>query len=112
MGGERMSNWAQPIIDVVPIYIEAGEGYLLFDHALYNPTELSREVIGFAVLCGFPLSADDIEAVGYYDDETLGSIEYDAINYLNDHHAPSGSWWGHEGYAGAFGCWPITEDAA
>jgi hypothetical protein len=107
-------NRSQPVLDVVPTYIAAGEGYILFDHAIYTPTELSRDVIEFAVGAGFVLDEETVEKWEYIEDEPewLRGVEWEAIDYLNAHHTPNGGWWCHDGYAGAFGCWPITEDDA
>ena len=109
-----MSSFHRPVLDVIPTYIAAGEGYILFDHGLYSPTELARDVVEFAVGAGFLLdyeTSQDWDIVDI-DPEWLYEVESKAIDYLNDHHTPNGGWWGHDGYAGAFGCWPITEDDA
>lgn len=99
-----------PVIEVLPTYIAAGEGYILIDHRAYNPTELAEQVIMFAAEVGFDAPQTPIDEV--WEGEFLNDVEAEAIDYLNDHHAPNGSWWGHDGEAGAFGCWPNTEDDA
>ncbi len=76
----------------------------MFPHALYNVEELATEVIQFAMDFGFKT---DIPS----DPEWLAYVEDKAIDYLNEL-APEGSWFGHDGEVGAFGCWPITEDDA
>ena len=101
-------NYTSAVIAVLPTYIALGEGYILISHGIYNPEQLSREVIEFAEYAGFKV-AEEVYEDGY---EWLDEIESEAIDYLNEHHAPDGAWWGHDGEVGAFGCWPITEDEA
>lgn len=106
-------NAYQPIIDVIPTYIAAGESYILFDHALYTPEELTLEVIGLAEAYGWVMNPEDAEQLRRYEDLLgLEHLEGEALDYLNTHHAPEGAWWGHDGYAGAFGCWLNTKDNA
>jgi hypothetical protein len=103
----------EPTLDTLNLYIERGEGYILLDHAIRTPEELDSEVIRFAQDCGYVMDPDDAEGWERYED-LLGRehLADEAIDWLNAHHCPSGAWWGHDGDAGAFGCWPITEDDA
>lgn len=103
---------AQPVLDVVHVYVAAGEGYILFDHGVYTPTELARDVVEFALEAGFGLSEQDADAWEFIDEDVdrLYWLEDEAIDYLNTHHCPEGGWWGHDGDAGAFGCWPVPEE--
>ena len=104
----------RPILDVVHAYIQSGEGYAYIDHALYNPEELARDVIWFANQAGGNIIDENSPEWehAHEDMDFLYSLEQEAIDYLNNHHCPEGAWWGHDGEAGSFGCWPIAEDNA
>lgn len=107
-------NRYQPILDVIPVYIAAGEGYIFLDHGSYTVDEMAADIIDFAVEAGMPFTAEDrdqLEHIGE-DPDWRDDTERTAIDYLNTHHAPEGAWWGHDGYAGAFGCWLNTKDNA
>ena len=100
------SNYATLVAKQAKDYIAKGESLVMFTHGLYTPTQLADAVISFAVLFGFK-SEDYTE-----DSEWIYEIEDEAIGYLNDNHRPEGSWWGHDGEAGVFGCFPFEDDAA
>lgn len=93
------------------------------DHATHNTTDLDREVIRFAEDLGWavepavylelvPLLSDD-NPVWDEDPDKAGQVlswfQDEAIDYLNEHACPDGYVWEHDGHAGAFGCWRITE---
>jgi len=94
-----------------------------FDHSLYTVTELDREVVMLALDLGWSL--DDSSALQLaalidftnpvWDEkpqdsaQMLGWFHEEAIDYLNEHVCPDGWVWEHDGHAGAFGCWRITE---
>ena len=93
------------------------------DHSLYNTTDLERQVIRLAEDLGWavepavylelvPLLSDDNPDWDESEDsarEALGWFHDEAIDYLNEHACPDGYVWEHDGHAGAFGCWRITE---
>ena len=95
----------------------------VIDHSLYNTTDLERRVIRLAEDFGWavepavylelvPLLSDD-NPVWYESEDNaraaLGWFHDEAIDYLNEHACPDGYVWEHDGHAGAFGCWRITE---
>jgi hypothetical protein len=100
------SNYAARVKEHADTYIAQGESLVMFTHELYTPTELAKAVIYLAVEFGFK-AADFTE-----DSEWIYEIEDEAIGYLNDNHRPEGSWWGHDGESGVFGCFPFEDDAA
>jgi hypothetical protein len=103
----------EPSIETLSLYIQNGEGYIALDHAIRTPEELLRDVITVALECGFVLSDEDLEEFeNTTESEWLYFVEDEAIQWLNTHHCPDKAWWGHDGVAGVFGCWPITEDDA
>jgi hypothetical protein len=94
------------------------------DHASHNTEDLERAVIRLAEDLGWavepavylelaallphdsPLWDEDPEQAA----QTLGWFHDEAVDYLNEHACPDGYVWEHDGHAGAFGCWRITED--
>jgi len=95
--------------------------WVAIDHALYNTTDLERRVVGLALDLGWsPVDPDGLDALmmegsPVWDEdpdksaEMLGWFHDEAIDYLNEHACPDGYVWEHDGHAGAFGCWRITE---
>ena len=98
--------------------------WLAVDHTNYSTRDLNREVIRLAEDLGWVVEpAVYLELVPLLDDssplwsenesasdETLGWFHDEAVEYLNAHACPNGCVWEHDGNAGAFGCWRITEE--
>ena len=104
----------EPTIETLNRYILLDEGYIMFAHVFYTVDELAADIIDFAIKAGMPVDVgidDRLDHIGE-DPDWRDSMENEAIDYLNTHHCPEGAWWGHDGYAGAFGCWPNTKDNA
>lgn len=108
--------------------VESVGGAVIFDHD--RPVEeLNRETIRFAADCGWRgANAEDFReirriltvAYGEADypywhpsadedglSEALGFLADEAIEWLNDHVAPAGTYIDNDGEVGALGCWPI-----
>ena len=105
-------------------YVGRALSYVLFDHLLYTPYELDRAVIAFALehtkwqedltreeqaTLAEDLRVGDARGGADPDDSDHRTHVYywaeAAIDYLNEHYTFGRAWWGHDGTAGAFGCW-------
>ncbi len=78
-----------------------------FDHGCRNVEELAQDIVDLAREFGFkpkPMTEEECE-----DPEAWDWAEEEAIEFLNDNVCPEGCYWGHDGYAGAFGLWRIEE---
>lgn len=99
--------------------VEAGYGYVAFDHARYTPMELDIAITGFADMLGWSildesrkmlqddmdLPDDDPRKASY-----LRTWAEGATDWLNKNIAPKNSSFYHDGHQGAFGCWPHREE--
>jgi hypothetical protein len=101
--------------DLISETIDQYDSFVYTDHQSHTPLSLSFEVIFFATNFGFEpnIPTDEFERIlestveedENTDYEGIRFIEDEAIDWLNSNMNIPDTWWGHDGYAGGFGCW-------